>query len=251
MTLENGQNGVETPEGAGTVAPAVATPETVAPGEGTPNVPDRTPENVQKNNADISKMQEQIDNLNAALRQERESGKTLSKELQEKLQRSEETISKLKNVFAPEQPKEEPVQEYLTVSQVEELLERREAEKKAESHKKTQAEMIQAEIKEMENEWNGAEGKPKYDDKEVIKWQEENGKLYLSPREAFNLMQRDAIIDWEIKNRMTKKPEIQSVERPGAQPAVREPNPTTPVNTTDLRAAVLEAMENAVADNSI
>lgn len=251
MTTENESTGVN-PDGAGVVTPTTVTPETVSSPEVNRDAQsqERTPESVQKNIADISKMQEQIDNLNAALRQERESGKAMSAELKEKLERSEETISKLKSVFSPEQPVEESVPEILTLSQVEEMLERREREKIEESKKKTQAEIIQAEIKELETEWNGQDGKPLYDDKKVLEWQEANNKLHLTPREAFNIMSRDSIVDWEIKNRMSKKPPVHEAERPGAVPTGREPQERVPENASDLRSAVLEAMENASFDNS-
>ena len=60
---------VETPEGAGSVPTTETTPEAVTSPE--VKAPEATPE---KKTVD-TKMQDQIDNLNTALRQERESSK--------------------------------------------------------------------------------------------------------------------------------------------------------------------------------
>ncbi len=62
-------------------------------------------------------------------------------------------------------------------------------------------------------------------------------------------MSRDSIIDWEIKNRMANKPQVQNVETPGGTVAERAPQETTP-NTEDLRSAVLEAMNIADSDTN-
>jgi len=203
---------------------------------------------VQDNVVDMAKMQEQISNLNTALKQERDTGKVESKELKEELARSKETIDKLKNVFSPEVAVEE-VNETLSIDKITALLDERDNKKKEDESRETQAQKIKAEVSDLEKEWNGAEGKPKYEDEKVLDWQENNQKLYLSPREAFNEMNRDTIIDWEIKNRLNKKPEVQSVETPGGSPTSREPIEMKPKTTEELRSAISEAMDAASDEN--
>ena len=238
---------VETPAGAGSEPTTDITPENVPSTEVKPNAPvetvDTTVTPARTEDGSTAKMQTQIDNLNTALKQERESGKTASKELADKLSQSQETIDKLKNVFSPEQV-EEKTEEGLTTAQLEELLDRRDAKKREEDQKEIQSKTIKEEVSSLEKEWDGEDGKPKYDDKKVLEWQEQNSKMHLSPREAFNEMGRDTIIDWEIKNRMAKKPEVQTVETPGGTPTTREPESKTPKNTEDLRSAVMEAMSS-------
>jgi hypothetical protein len=48
---------------------------------------------------------------------------------------------------------------------------------------------------------------------------------------------------------MNKKPEVKNVETPSGTPASREPQEKAPENASDLRSAVLEAMENAGSEN--
>jgi hypothetical protein len=232
------------------VAPAateeeVSSPEVKEDVQIPEETPDVSTEQVQTENVDLAKTQAQLDNIKIALKQERETRKAQEAALAE----SKETIDKLKNVFVPEQP-EEQEQESLTMSQIEEMLDRREARQQEEAQKQTQQEAIKQEVSRLEAEWNGENGKPKYEDKKVLQWQEDNNKLHLSPSEAFNEMSRDSIIDWEIKNRLNKKPEVQNVETPAGVVTTREPEPNTPKTTADIRNAVIEAMSNASTDNT-
>jgi hypothetical protein len=244
MTLENVNPVVETPGGTGTESTAVVTPQTVSSSEVKTEV---QPTVVQNNDGVSAKMQEQIENLNKALRQEREASKMTAQELKEKLESSQETINKLKDVFSPKQP-EPTAKEELTMAQIEKLLNDREESKRIESQKEKQMIAIKEEIATLEKEFDGVGGKPVYDDKKVLKWQEDNDKLYLSPRDAFLVMNKDEIINWEIKNKLNQRPVIQNVVTPGGSVEVRSPQ-QTPVNTADLRSAVLEAMEIAGNEN--
>ena len=237
---------VVTPEGAGTESTTVETPEVVTPPGVIEEPREVTP--VEASEKNVDEMQGQINNLNIALRQERETNKTSNQTLKEELESSRETIDKLKNVFSPEQqPEVQP--ENVSMDQIEDLLNQRDATRQEEKKKETQAEVIKKEVSVLEGEWNGENGKPKYDDKKVLSWQEENSKLYLSPKEAFNEMSRDSIIDWEIKNRLAKKPEVKNVSIPGGTPEIREPVITQPKNDAELRSAVFEAMENVSDEN--
>lgn len=195
---------------------------------------------------DLSKLQEQIQNLNTALKQERETNKSLSQELKEKLDRSQDTIEKLKNVFTPQQqvtPKEE--KQSLTLEQIEALMEKKEADRRAEEQKQSQIKAIKSEVSQLEKEWDGTDGKPKYEDKKVLQWQEDNNKLYLSPREAFMEMERNSIIEFEIQKRMKNKPNVQNVETPQGVQHNSTPQGNIPKTPQELRNAVLEAMDIA------
>ncbi len=205
--------------------------------------PDVQEEPVQKEVVDNSKTQEQINNLNVALKKERES----KKELMEKLNQTVETQERLKEALNPTQPEPEEIAG-LTAEQVEEMLDRREQQRKEEEQKQAQVEKIKEEVKTLESKWDGTDGKPKYDDKKVLEWQETNGKLHLSPSEAFNEMSRADIIDYELKQRLAKKPDVQNVETPAGN-QTREPQEKKPANTEDLRGAVLEAMEATSNEN--
>jgi len=245
MTEKKEEAVVEKPEGAGAEPTPAETPEVVA----SPEVKTEVREVEPEVKVDPVKLQEQVENLNKALKQERDSSKQTAQELKEELERSRETIDKLKDVFSPEQPKEDE-QTAVTIDQVESLLEQRERQRIEDAQRESQMQAIKKEVAQLEKEWDGTGGKPKYDDAATVKWQEENDKLYLSPSEAFNAMNRDAIINWEIQNRMENKPEIKNVETPGGMPVSREPAEVTPKTTQELRSAVLEAMEIASGENT-
>lgn len=205
----------------------------------------KQPENVD----DVKKAHEQIKNLNIALSQEREeskSTKTKLSELEDQLNESSAVIEKFKQAFSTEEQKEADKEtKYMTKEEAEGFWEEKfqEVQRKTEEEKK--AGLIKNEIVELEKEYDGAEGKLKYDDQEVLNWQKENNKLYLSPREAFISMKRNEIIDWEVKQRMAGKNNVQNVEKPGASEVTHQPTEFVPTNETETRRAILEAMENA------
>lgn len=207
-------------------------------------------------NVDGAKLQEQVNNLNIALKQEREASKNKVdsesfKKLEEELAESKGTIDRLGQVFNPvQEPAEEAPAEGLTKDQLEDFWNQKEEERVAKQKETEQASMIRTEITEMEKSWDGNEGKPKYDDDAVVAWQKENSKLHLTPKAAFYEMKHSEIVDYEVKQRLTKKPEVQNVETPGGVPGGRQPAETKPTTQLDLRAAVLEAMENSDADNN-
>lgn len=245
---EEAKEVVETNPGTG-AEPTTASTEEVT----SPEVKVEQPTSVVENE-ETAKMQDQINNLNIALKQERDSKKTDNekvKALEEKLEESQETITKLRDVFSPEQPvvEDEPKVGF-TQEQLEDFWRQKEDEREAKSKEQKQAEMIRSEITEMETAWNGQDGKPKYDDAEVIEWQKANGKLHLTPKAAFYEKHHSDIVDYEVKQRLVKKPTVENVEQPGAMPAGREPQVTKPKTELETRQAVLEAMDTVVADNN-
>ena len=218
-------------------------PEPVAP------VPTPAPEVKPAKTAE--EVQIQVDNLNVALKQERESSKVNQSKVQElenQLKQSQETIGKLKNVFAPEETPEETPPAALTKEQLEEFWKEKSEEEQQKKVEEKRTELIQSEIKELSEKWDGKEGKPKYDDNEILQWQKENQKLYLSPKEAFRLKYDSELIDYEAKQRLSGKTPVQNVEQPSAQPGDHIPEEVKPKTEAETRAAVLEAMEKAEAE---
>lgn len=105
--------------------------------------------------------------------------------------------------------------------------------------------MIKSEIVDLSKEYDGTDGKPKYVDEEVLKWQQANDRLYLSPKEAFSQMKNKEIIDYQVKQRMAGSKPSQTVEQPAPSPGTHEPPEKKIQTDKDLRAAALEAMETA------
>ena len=200
----------------------------------------------------VEKLQSQVENLNIALKKERDEGKNKNEALEKKLEDATAMLARLKGAFAPEpEPEPEPTpeqQQYMTPQQVEEMLERREAERTQKQEEEQRLAAINADVKEQTTKWDGKDGKPKYSDPEVLAWQKENDRLYLSPSEAFAIMKSKEILDWEVKQRLSKQKPTQDVESPSITPGEHEPGEITPKTEAETRNAVLEAMNNAEAE---
>lgn len=200
----------------------------------------------------LDKKEEQINNLNAALKQEREERKAEAearKRIETEFNEAKPIIDRFKNFIAPEDKEETPATpKYLTAEEAEAFWQQKQEEQKQAAFKEKQVETIKSEISILEKEWNGADGRPKYSDEEVLKWQQENNKLYLSPMEAFMQKNRNDIIDWEVKQRLAGKNPVQNVEQPGVSPDIHVPTETLPKTDKELRDAIEAAMNSADAE---
>lgn len=199
----------------------------------------------------VEKFQSHIDNLNTALKQERESGKANKAKidaLEQRLETANKTLekfNKLEQVFNPQNEKE--VEEVKPQGMTEEQMEKWYEAKEKEREEKTQAEerkaLIDKEVKEMEEKWDGSNGKPKYDDSDMIQWQRDNNKMYLTPKEAFLARFNNDIIDWEAKKRLEKKPDVQNVEQPGGGVAEeRNPRELNLMTEANQRATIMDVV---------
>lgn len=191
---------------------------------------------------DVSKFEEQIENLNKALQREREEAKALK----EKLTSFEDPLNKLKSVFAPQEQPEPEDPKFLTKEELDAYYEEKEQERIREETNKKMAEAIQLEVKKLETEWDGSEWKPKYDDQEVIKWQKDNNKLYLSPSEAFFAMKREELIDYEVKQKLSWKPEVKEMWKTSPTETETKEQPKE-LDDSQMRDAVREAIESQMA----
>ena len=128
-------------------------------------------------------------------------------------------LEEITGIISPKEP--EVIQPLpLTKEDLDQILIDRDARKDQEIKMKT-------EIIDLEKNYDGKDGKPKYDDKEVLTWQQANRKMYLSPREAFEQFKKSDIIEWEVKQRIKNagKPVFQ--EKPGAGSEVKIPEGKT------------------------
>ncbi len=208
--------------------------------------PEKKPK-VEKSKTKQEKLEEQISNLNIAIKNEREGKREDSEKitaLQEELDEKNSLITDLKN--KPEELKLEEDYTGLTAQQVEEIFERKSAEKEKSDLTDKQAANVKKEIEELSIEFDGKDGKPLYEDAEVFKWQKEQNKLYLSPKEAFNAMKQNELIDWEVKQRLAGKKTTKKVEKPSATKEVHEPVKKSegPIDDTDMSKMVSEAIND-------
>lgn len=261
MPQEN-KDGVK-PEGKGEDAPTSNKPENEAldnvkpnqPGESSEahdQKPDEKKETPPVEDKSVSQLQEQVENLNKALKEERDSKKSGSEEsnqkieeLKNELDQTKSFIQRIQGAISPEEKgEEESEKEFLTRQEAEELFKSKQEEFVKETQEQKRQEVIKNEIKELTDEWNGKEGKPKYDDDEMLKWQKENELLYLTPKQAFRERFHNDIIDYEAKKRMSNNKNIQDVEKPSSGGTEHQPNESNlPKTDLETRSAVLEAME--------
>jgi len=202
----------------------------------------------------MNKMQGQIDNLNIALKQEREQAKdkvdpSKVTELENQLKEATDVIDKLKPLTDALNPFQEVEKEedkdFLTAEQFNEKWEAKEKERKQQEFEQGKVKEYKSQISTLETEWDGKDGKPKYDDTEVLKWQQDNNKEYLAPEDAFAQMKKTEIIDYEVKKRQSGSPAVENVEQPSGTPSEHEPAEFKIKTEDDTRQAVREAMENA------
>lgn len=134
---------------------------------------------------EISKMKEVADKLRDVFSEKKEKGETLTPE-EEKFRKETDTFF------------QDPYVQEKIAAKAKEILN---VEKQEEEKKKT-IDAITTEIKNLEKEFDGADGKPKYIDTEVLAWQKENGLLALKPRIAYELKFKNELAELEIQKRL-------------------------------------------------
>jgi len=211
--------------------------DTPAPSEGE----DKPTKSEPEKDVVVDKSKEQLENLNKALSIEREEKKKLREEFEE----TKSLMEKMKNVFTPEKDVVENPEEKTEQEKFEEWYAAKESEKEQNNKTIELQKKIEAEIETLSKEWDGKEGKPKYDDAEVYKWQSDNNKKYLTPEEAFFSMKRDDILDWKAKQVISRASSGISSEKPSGSSGEHNPEKTTPKNEQELRNAVLEAISSS------
>ena len=195
-------------------------------------------------NKDVSKLEEQVGNLNIALKKEREEGRQKIEDLTKKLDNSTAVLDRFKNAINPEEEKlQEPA--YITKEDLEQSREDIKKELQEEYVENQKIEEYKQEITNLETKWDGKDGKPQYKDQEVLDWQKDNNKTYLSPNDAFMQMKHQEIVDYEVNQKIKKAKPIENVEQPATTPQTHESVEIKPESDMDLRKAVLEAVENA------
>lgn len=115
---------------------------------------------------------------------------------------------------------------YLTVTEVEKRVKELAAERDAEDAKKKRDDAFQSELKELEEEIDGSDGRPKFKQREIVDYGLERG--IFNPRAAYNDKYFKELQDWAIKQARSKKGTF--TER--AQPrGTNQPSQGTPPKT--------------------
>lgn len=192
--------------------------------------------------ADTSKLEKQISNLNVALKQERESKREDSQKISDLQEQIEKKDVELKIAIDSAGDTSD-----ISMSKINEIVEGKLREKEEENKTQQQAKKVKEQIKELSEKYNGKEGKPLYDDSEIFKWQKENNKLYLSPEEAFFAKNKNELVDYEVKQRLSKKKAIKGVEKSSTTKATHDPvkkEKDGPVDDNSMSKMISDAMDN-------
>lgn len=225
------------------------TPEIVTPAPESTPAPVVAPVELTpaRGNEDVTKLKEQVSNLTLALQKEREDGGKRVQEFEKKLDDKLSVLDKIGQVFNPvEAPIQQPTQGF-SKEDLDKMLEDKMSQFKDEQVQNQKIEEYKGEIRTLETQWDGKEGKPKYDDADVLNWQRDNQKTYLSPKDAFFQMKHQEILDFEVKQRLSKGTPVQNVETPSTVPGTHEPSKEDSAKnaTLNTRQAVLQALEDA------
>ncbi len=191
---------------------------------------------------DAEKLAEQVRNLNIALKREKETARKMKEEIESKLSETASVTEKLKGVFSEEDNSEEEPK-YVSQEELLGLKEELKEEIRQEQLNSQKVEEYKKEIKTLEKTWDGKDGKPKYNDEEVLSWQRENDKTYLSPADAFMQMKKEEIIDYEVKKRLNGSKPVVNVETPDSKTGNHEPEQPDKKNI-DTRSAIMEAISS-------
>jgi hypothetical protein len=230
-----------TPENGGGAAPAPQENVPATPAvNGAPSEPI-----VPRSEKDVSDLRAQIDNLNTALKSERETSKTKMSEMTKKLEESVSILDKFKGVFNPEQPVAPVPPVYASPDDINQLVDKKFQSMKEEQLQNQKIDEYKKEIKSLETEWDGKEGKPKYNDEEVLNWQRDNDKTYLSPKDAFLQMKHNELLDYEVKKRLSTAKPVTAVETPSSMAGSHEAGKPGSNAELDTRDAIRQAMEEA------
>jgi len=96
---------------------------------------------------------------------------------------------------------------------------------------------FQKTIESLESEFDGSDGRPKFDKKAVLQYGMDNQTF--NPRTAYKEMHETELDEWKIKNAMSKpRPSTFSEKRGGS--GSKQPEPKTPTNFKEATAAALE-----------
>lgn len=233
-------NGVSAPAEGG-AAPAQNSVENVTSTVGQSVVKSADVEIVNK------KLEEQVGNLNIALRQTREENAKVIKNLEEQLAANKGVTDKLASVFAPPTANVEPEKTGLTEDALLRILDEREAQKVNAEKIDKRKQLIATEVSTLEKEWDGKDGRPVYNDSEVWKWQQDNDKTNLTPKAAFLEMKINDILDWNKKTPSSPAPVVVTPGSGGARVEGEGEVPTY-ANPAERRSAVAAAIQAAMAN---
>lgn len=181
-----------------------------------------------------------------------------------------ETLDQMKKIFVKEDKSEEltpeeqtfreqadtlfkdPYVQNLIQSEINKGIEQRTKEEiaqKQEEEKKKFQENLVSEIKKLEKEFDGSDGRPKYSDAEILAWQKENKKLYLPPKEAYELKYKNELIEWEVQKRLKNKggdaPKINQTSA-SSEKKIGGEKQTLPSDQFTRGKAMLETLKNMV-----
>lgn len=140
-----------------------------------------------------------------------------------------EKISEYEKGNGSQKWQEEAKKTFLTRDELDQEVEQRIATRE-------QIKDITSQFKKLEKDIDGTDGRPKFDNQEILDYMKENNLL--DPEKAYNLKHMDQIAEWKAKQ-MIEKPEFAN---PSGHPAANKQPVQTKFNRDNLGAAISEAL---------
>lgn len=148
----------------------------------------------------------------------------------------EEKIAELEGKLTPKpeaDPQQEQAKQYLkTLGFVSKDDVERELRQREEDHK------VEAELSRLEKEWNGTNGRPKFDRKQVIDYCLKNG--IGNPEVGFKALKEQDLINWHIEQAIAKSKGIKTEASDGSGSS------QVGVTSDDLREAAMKGDRTAL-----
>lgn len=129
------------------------------------------------------------------------------KQAQQTVEQLQKEVEAIKSQFAPK-PSEPDPQQVAIKQQLEALGFITKEQQEMEMRRQREDQKVQAELTQLENEFNGQDGRPKFDRKKVITYAIENqlGNL----RTAYKEMHEQELINWHIEQAIAKSKGVKS-----------------------------------------
>lgn len=137
-----------------------------------------------------------------------------------------------------QQKRKQEIQDFFSDPDVKEEFDKLQTEKEKQLREDLS---FQETIKSLEAEFDGSDGRPKFDKMKVLKYGQDNN--IFNPRSAYKEMHEDALDEWKVSQKLAKRRPTTTFERRGGGGA------KAPANAKPAPTSFKEATAAALADN--
>lgn len=158
------------------------------------------------------------------------------REVNEKAKRAEELEARLKELESRSEPKEDNPQKEQIKEALKPILDELGYVSKDQLERQKEDEQIQGELSRLEKQYNGKDGRPKFDRDEVVKFAME--KRIGDIETAYEKLHQSELINWHVKEAIAKSKGIKTESSNGTG--------TSGVTNDDLKESIKKGDRNAL-----